>query len=164
LTASSSALRLHAGFLEQAAALALVLGQGQQEHLRGDELVAGLLRFLVGDIEQVGQVAADADFAAVAFDLGQALQRLRQRRLQPADIGAGALQQRGGAAVVLVEQGQQQVLRLDELLVVAHGQALGIGKRLLELGGEVCRSAWHQPQEIIIGLNMVIPRRNSIPG
>jgi hypothetical protein len=46
------------------------------------------------------------------------------------------VQQGRGAAVVLVEQGQQQVLRLDELLVVADGQALGVGDGLLELGGE----------------------------
>jgi hypothetical protein len=73
-------LRSEARFLQQAAALApafaIRLGQGQQEHFRGDELVASLLRLLVGDIEQVGQVAADADLAAVAFDLGQAIQRL----------------------------------------------------------------------------------------
>ncbi len=127
-------LAVEAGFLQQTPGLALVLGQRQQEHFGGDELVAGLLRFLVGDVEQVGQVAADADLAAVAFDLGQAIQGLGQCRLQPADIGSGTCQQGRRAAVLLVEQGQQQVLRLDELLVVADRQALGVGDGLLEPG------------------------------
>jgi hypothetical protein len=52
-------LARQAVLLRQPPGLALVLGQGEQEHLAGDELVAALLRFLVGQVEQVGQVAAD---------------------------------------------------------------------------------------------------------
>jgi hypothetical protein len=123
-------------FFKQAAGLALVVGQRQQKHLAGDELVAALLGGLVGEVEQVAQVAPDRHLAAVALHLGQALEGLAEGGLQPGAIHAGPLQQRRGAAVVLVEQGQQQVLRLDELLVVADGQALGVGEGLLELGGE----------------------------
>jgi hypothetical protein len=141
-------LAIQAGFLEQAAALALVLGQGQQEHLRGDELVAGLLRFLVGDVEQVGQVAADADFAAVAFDFGQALQRLASAAFSPPTLAPARCNSEVGRAVVLVEQGQQQVLRLDELLVVADGQALRVGKRLLELGGKFVEAHGISPKRM----------------
>ena len=129
--------------LEQAPGLALVVGQREQEHFGGDELVAALLRFLVGQVEQVVEVARNADLAALPFDLGQAVDRLVQRALQRADIDAGARQQRCGAAVLLVEQGQQQVLRLDELVVVADRQALRIGQRLLELGGEFVET--HEP-------------------
>ncbi len=129
-------LALGAGFLEQPAGLALVARQRQQEHLRGDELVAALLRFLVGEIEQVGEVTADRHLAAGAFHLRQAVDGRVQRLPQRRDIDAGTRQQRRGAAVVLVEQGQQQVLRLDHLVVVADGDALGVGDGLLELGGE----------------------------
>ena len=44
--------------LEQPSGLALVLGQGEQEQLGGDELVAALLGFLVGQVEQVRQARA----------------------------------------------------------------------------------------------------------
>jgi hypothetical protein len=59
---------------------------------------------------------------------------LLQRIGQAADVHAGALQQRTGAAVVLVQQGDQQVHRFDVLVVVADRQALGIRQRFLELG------------------------------
>ncbi len=141
-------LAIEPGVLQQPAAIALVLGQGEEEHLRGDELVAGLLRFLVGDVEQIGQIAADADLAAMAFDLGQAFERLGQLDLQSAGIDPGARQQRGGAAVILIEQRQQQVLRLDELLIVADGQTLGVGNRLLELGSEFVEAHGLGPKEL----------------
>ncbi len=119
-----------------ATGFALVVGQREQEHLAGDELVAALLRFLVGQVEQVAEVATDRHLAAMTFDLGQPGQRLTQILLEGRHIDTGAGQQRRSAAIVLVDQRQQQVLRFDELLVAANGQALGIGQRLLELGGE----------------------------
>ncbi len=107
--------------------LVLVVAQGEQEHLAGDELVAALLRLLVGQVEQVTEIAADLDVAAVAFDLGQAGQGLFQVALEARHIDAGPAEQRTGAAIVLLQQGEQQVLRFDELLVVAIGQAQGVG-------------------------------------
>jgi hypothetical protein len=120
--------------LGQASALALVVAQREQEHLRSDELVAAFLRFLVGDVEQVAQIAANLHLAAVSFDFRQAGDRLRERRLQRRHVDAGTRQQRRGGAVVLLQQGEQQVLWLDQLVVVADRQTLGIGQRLLELG------------------------------
>ena len=70
--------------LGEAPGFALVLAQGEQEHFAGDELVAALLGFLVGQVEQVGQIAADGNLAAVTFDLGQAGQRLFQILAQAA--------------------------------------------------------------------------------
>ena len=122
--------------LGQTTGFALVLAQGKQEHFAGDELVAALLGFLVGQVEQVAQIAADGHVAAMPFDLGQAGQRLFQILAQARHIGPGPAEQRRRAAVILIEQGEQQVLRFDELLVAADRQALGIGQRLLELGGE----------------------------
>src|SRR5690606_1159889 len=56
-------LARQAVLLEQAAGLALVLTQREQEHLAGDELVAALLRLAVGDVEQVVEIAPEADLA-----------------------------------------------------------------------------------------------------
>ena len=72
----------------------------------------------------------------MAFDLRQTAQCPFEVALQGRHIDAGTRQQRGGAAIVLAEQRQQQVLWLNELLVVAIGQALGVAQGLLELGGE----------------------------
>ena len=120
--------------LEQPAGVALVVGQREQEELAGDELVAALGRLLVGEVEQVAEIARNADLAALALDLGQALDRLAERLLQLGDRDARAREQRRGAAVLLVEHRRQQVLRLDEAVVVAERQALRVGERLLELG------------------------------
>ena len=104
-------------------------------HLAGDELVAALLRFLVGKIKQVGQIATDLHLTTMAFDLRQAIHRLIQRGLERLHIDTGLRQQRSRSPVVLLQEGQQQVLRLDHLIVVTNGQALSIGQSLLELGG-----------------------------
>ncbi|KFB72875.1 MAG: hypothetical protein AW09_001921 [Candidatus Accumulibacter phosphatis] len=120
--------------LGQASALALVIAQCEQEHLRGNELVAAFLRLLVGNVEQVAKITADLYLAAVSLDLRQTSDRLRQCRLQRRHIDTGARQQGRGCAIVLLQQGQQEVLWLDQLVVVADRQTLGIGQRLLEFG------------------------------
>ena len=53
------------------------------------------------------------------------------------DVHAGALQERGRAAVLLGKEGGKQVLGLDEAGVVGEREALGVGERLLEFGGEL---------------------------
>ena len=56
-----------AGVLQQPAGVALVVGGGQQEKLARDELVAALGRFLVGQVEEVVEVARDRDLAALCL-------------------------------------------------------------------------------------------------
>ena len=73
----------------------------------------------------------------VPSTLGRSLDRRLERRLQPGHGDAGAGEQRCGPAVLLGEQRRQQVLRLDEAVVVAEREALGVGERLLELGREL---------------------------
>ena len=126
-----------AGLLEHPAAFALVIGEREQEELARDELVAALGGELVGEIEQVVQVARHADLAAGALDLGHARDRRLERRLQLRHGDARAGEQRRRAAVLLREQGREQVLGLDESVVVPEREALGIGERLLELGGQL---------------------------
>ena len=43
------------------------------------------------------------------------------------------------AAVALVEQGDEQVSRLDELVIAPDGQAAGVGERDLEPRGQLFR-------------------------
>ena len=63
--AVSSALRVSAVLLAQRGRSSpLSSASGEQEQLAGDELVAALLRFLVGDVEQLRQVARDVHLAA----------------------------------------------------------------------------------------------------
>ena len=128
---------LGAVLLQQAAGFALVVQRRQQEQFGGDEGVVALHRLLVGQVQQIVELARDAHLAALAFDLGQPRQRLGQRRLQRRHLYAGTRQDRRRAGAFLVQQRQQQVLRLDVGMVAADGQALRVGKRLLELGGEL---------------------------
>ncbi len=125
---------------QQPARLALVFRQREEEKLRGDELVAPLLGFLVGKIEKTVQLARDLDLAAVAFDLGQPRYRLLRRLAQPRHVDCRTRKQGGGRAVFLLEQRDQQVQRLDELLVLPCGDALCIGERLLELGRQFVKT------------------------
>ena len=69
---------LQAMLLEQPSSLSLVIAGREQKHLAGDELVAAFLRGLVGEVKQVGKITPDLHFAAVAFDLGQTLDRILQ--------------------------------------------------------------------------------------
>ena len=59
----------------------------------------------------------------------------------------------------LGDQGGQQVLRLDVRIVVADGQALGVGERLLKLGGELV-----EPHTLTLsGCPVRVERRNRYP-
>ena len=59
--------------LEHPPGLAFVFGQCEQKELGGDELVALLLGFLVGQVEQIGQFTGKVHLTAVALDLGESL-------------------------------------------------------------------------------------------
>ncbi len=125
---------------EQAARRALVVGQRQQEQLAGDELVAALRRFLVGQVQQVVEIAGNRDLAAGPLDFRKISDRRLERRLHLGHRDAGTRQQRRGAGVFLREQCREQVLRLDEAVVVAEGETLRVSERLLELGRQLVES------------------------
>ena len=109
-----------ARLLENPSAFALVARRREQEQLGGDVLVAALLRFLVGDVEQLRELARDVHFARGAFDLGQARDGVGKTLLQRSGIAAGLGDQADDAAVLLLEQRREQVLRLDVLVVAAQ--------------------------------------------
>jgi hypothetical protein len=126
----------HPGVLEQLACLAFVSRACQKEQFRSDVLVAALLRFLVGDVEEVVEVAREMDFARrAALDLRQPVERLREARLEGARIAA-RLADEARDPVLLLEERQQQVLGLDCLVVAADREALGLGDGLLQPRGE----------------------------
>ncbi len=128
----------HAVLLQQTTGFALVVAGGQQEHFRGNELVAALLRRLVGQVEQIAQVAPDLHLAAVAVDFGQTLDGLRQRRFQRRHLPPGPRQQR--PAIGIVGHGLQQMQRFDELIVRPDRQTLGIRQGLLQLGRKLVKT------------------------
>ena len=71
-----------------------------------------------------------------ALDLRQPVERLAEARAQQIHVGARLREQRADGAAFLVDQGEQHVERLEELVVAADGQRLGVGERRLELAGE----------------------------
>src|SRR5204862_7027468 len=62
----------HAGLLEYSPGVAFVGGGGQQEKLGGNVLVAALLRFLVGDVQEIREIATNHHLARRTLDLRQA--------------------------------------------------------------------------------------------
>ena len=65
---------------------------------------------------------------------------------QLVDVGAGLHEQRAHRAALAVEQRQHDVRRLEELVVAADGQGLGIGQGLLESAGEFVHAHGITPQ------------------
>ena len=126
-----------ARLFEDASRIALVARERQQEELARDELVATLDGFLVGQIEEIVEIARDRDLAAGAFHLGQPIDRLLECLLQPGDRDASACEERRRAAILLGEQRRQQMLGLDETVVVSKRQALRVVERLLEFGRQL---------------------------
>ena len=114
---------------------AVVLERGEHEQLAGDELVAALLRELVRDVEQA--VAGRSRRA-----LRPASPSTRGSRSSSAPSSERSLLTStpaftsSGRTVPpwLIQQGEHHVGGLDELVVAADGQRLGIGQRLLEFG------------------------------
>ena len=121
---------------EQFADLALILRQREKKEFGCDELVAALLGFLVGHVQKIAQLTGHTDLAPLTLHLRQTANRRTQSILQGRHIGAGAREQRGCSAVVLLQQCQKKVLRFDIRVVLTYRRALGIGERLLEPGRE----------------------------
>ncbi len=127
-----------AGGFQQPPRFALVGRGGEQEQLRGNVLIAALLGFLVGDVQQLGELAGDVHLPRRrAFHSWQFLYGFRKSSLQKRRICARLADQGGGAAVLLAEQRGEKVLGLDVLMVVAERGALRLGEGFLQLGREL---------------------------
>ena len=112
-------------------ASAAVLEGGEHEQLARDELIAALLRELVGDVEDAVQIVGDMHLPGVPSTFGKPIERASSpaRSLlmsAPAFISSGRNEPRGA-----VEQREHHVRRLDDLVVATERERLGIGQRLL---------------------------------
>ena len=126
-------LARQAVLLGDAAGFALVVGDGEQEHLARDVGVVELLRFLVGAVQQPGEVAAHLHVAVRAAHLRQTRHRVVERGLQRLHLHARVRQERARRTVLLRDQRGQQVGRFDVLIVMSDGETLRVGQRFLEL-------------------------------
>ena len=141
-----TAAQLFDGFLDQAlggagltqrlAHRTLVFQRGEHEQLRRDVLILALLGKLVGLIEHAIEVVGDMYVAAAALHRRQFLHGLAQLRTQQVHIDVGLREQMPHTAALLVEQRDQHMHRLDELMIAAHGEALGIGEGGLKFTGQ----------------------------
>ena len=113
-----------------------VVSQCQQHHLARDELIIVFLGFLVGQIKQGSQFTPYLDFAARAGDAGQAIDGLFELIDESTHVDTGPLEQGAATAVILIQQGHQQMQRINVLVVAAYGEALSVGERFLQLGRE----------------------------
>src|SRR5438093_7808775 len=138
----------HTGLLQEAPDIAFVRGGGEQEKLRSDVLVAALLRFLVRNVEELGKVASQQHLAGRAFHLRQSFDAFGKTLLQELQVAAGFGDEAGDAAVLLVDEGGEQVLGLDVLLIAPQRHALRLGERLLQLGGEFLESHGLDPSRV----------------
>ena len=120
-------------------AAGLLLGDGDEQVLGRDVLVLQPLRLVPRAIDHAlearrGVRAPSALHLRELRDLGLHLGR---HRLRPrAELG----EQRAHHALLLLEQCQQQMLRLDRLVVVLVGERLGGLHRLLRLHGQLVES------------------------
>ena len=103
---------------EEACCISLVLREGKQKQLGRDELIATLLCFLVGDVEDVAKLAGKRDLTRRPFHLRQPFQALAQRFPKRWNVDARALEQGRGSPLLLLQQRKQQMGRLDERIVL----------------------------------------------
>ena len=83
------------------------------------------------------QVVRDADVTAGALHSRHPVEVFTELRAQPIDVHPYLGQEMARGATFLVEQRHHHVGGLDELVIASHGQALRVGQRHLELGGEL---------------------------
>jgi hypothetical protein len=101
-------------------------GQRQEQAFGGDEAVANRLGQLLGLLQDARQIAAQIGLAgARALDLGQLGERRLDRVERARRIAAGRLDQVRGQALAVVQEGLEQVLGGDLLMVGAQCEALG---------------------------------------
>ncbi len=146
-----------AGIAEDARQIAVLEGR-EHEELARDELIAALLRQLVGDVEDAVEVVGDVDFPGRALHLGQAIERGAELGAQPVDVGPCLDEQRPHGAALAVEEREQHMGRLEELVVAADGERLGIGQRLLEPAGELVLTHRGRPSGIRIAAKLGVNR------
>ena len=129
----------------EAADVGLAVGQGEQEQLAGDELVAALDGFLLGGLQQRHQVAAHLDLLPPPWTCGSFLMAApRPCAAQPCWRRRAPAAPRGPSS--WRSMADQQVGGLDVGVVASDGEALAVGEGFLEFGGEFVESHGYPPE------------------
>ena len=121
---------------EQLAQITAQLQRGQQRELGGDELIAALLRFTIGQIQKLAEGLRGRDIAVELGHGGQVIQLALEATHQAGGIAARLVDQRLEAAIAVFQQCQQQVLRVNFIVTSPDGERLGIRQSVLQLAGE----------------------------
>src|SRR5205809_1060412 len=145
------------GGLQDPSGLPLVRRGGQEEQLRGNVLVAALLRFLVGDVKELSEVTRQHYLARGAFHLGQARNGVGKSLLESIRISARLADKTGHSPVLLAQESGEQVLGLHVLVVLAQRIAL----RLSEVEKLL---AEHRIDEVVISDQRITGKLKSAEG
>ena len=139
LRAAHAGQRLEDGVLGQpvlAQPLALhAVGQPEQDVLGGDVLVLHALGVALGRLQHIGRRSRKAHLGRPAVHLGALLQLLPQLLAQRGRAARHLGHQRRHHPLLLAQQCQQQVRRLDRLVVQLLGDPLGVQQRFLRFLG-----------------------------
>ena len=138
---------------------------GREEHgLTGDETVAFVAGQFLGPIQQPHQILGGRYIPLAVRDFGEVIHQLPQATLQARDIEAGLGQQRPHRAPLLLQHGQQQMGRLDEVVVPGYSQGLGIGQGRLQSACEFLHRHSGSPFPLIWGRRRRFQHRHGLRG
>ena len=128
------------GVSEDGSGAALAGQQAEEQMFGGDVLVLELLHLREGRIEHLLEVARDEGLLRHPSDLGLLAQFFSERAGNFVGSSLQFLEDRSNDALRLLDQGEQQVLRLDGLLLQTFGQLLGCLESLLRFFREAIHS------------------------
>ena len=134
LEGAQDGLAAGAVLLEELLGLAADLGHAQEQVLRRGVLVAQPARLLLGAVDDALGARIQAELAAL--DAGAPGQGGRDLAAERGEIHAEAPERLGGDAVVGVDEGGEQVLRVEHGALHPLGELLGGDDGLLGLLGE----------------------------
>jgi hypothetical protein len=124
--------------LGPATGVPLGIGQGEQKHFAGDELITPFERFFFGGLQQPDQLWPGLHLL-LPMDLRQTGDGGLGGGQQCRHLGASTLQQ-GFGAVGLPEHGDQQMGHFDVGVIAPQRERLGIGQGFLEFGGQFVKT------------------------
>ena len=112
------------------------LGQREQEVLGGDVLVLQLAGLALGGAQDVEQLARGGGLARAGGDGGQPVELAADLAADGGGVGADLAQDGVDDPLLLVEQGEQQVLRRRFRVAAVGGEPDRLLQGLLGLDGE----------------------------
>src|ERR1051325_2764630 len=105
-----------------------------------EELILQFRHFLFGSVDSLAKFVADPEIVVSAMDFGALVQFLIQLVPQLRDGHAHLFEERSSYALCLIEQGKQEMLVSDFLLVELRGKILCRLQGFLHFLGKLIRS------------------------